>query len=122
MSDGGIATVLVLGVGGNVSQSSSRRCARDRRRSRIVAACISPISAGLYAGDVALLSPRADEAGFADWVADVCLREHVDGVFSGVEPVLLALAPHAASLRARGAARCSSRARRTCWRSGRTSC
>jgi carbamoyl-phosphate synthase large subunit len=101
MTRPGTATVLVLGVGGNVSQGIVKALRAGPTPVRIVAACISSLSAGLYAGDVALLSPRADAEGFVDWVADTCLREEVDGVFSGVEPVLLALAPHAGALRER---------------------
>lgn len=101
MSDGGAVTVLVLGVGGNVSQGIVKALRSGPTPVRIVAACISPLSTGLYAGDVALISPPADEQDFLEWVADVCLSEGVEGIFSGVEPVLLALAPHAASLRKR---------------------
>jgi carbamoyl-phosphate synthase large subunit len=95
------ATVLVLGVGGNVSQGIVKALRCGPTPVRIVAACISPLSAGLYAGDVALISPRADAADFVEWVAEVCLREGIAGIFSGVEPVLLALARQAASLRER---------------------
>lgn len=99
MNHGDAATVLVLGVGGNVSQGIVKALRSGRTPVRIVAACISPLSAGLYAGDVALISPRADEAGFVDWLLETCRREGVVGVFSGVEPVLLALATHAQRLR-----------------------
>ena len=101
MSSDTAVTVLVLGVGGNVSQGIVKALRSGPTPVRIVGACISPLSAGLYASDIALISPRADGADFVDWVADVCLREHVKAVFSGVEPVLLALAPRAASLRER---------------------
>jgi len=101
MSRAQTATVLVLGVGGNVSQGIVKALRCGPTPVRIVAACISPLSTGLYAGDVALISPRADATEFVEWVAEVCLREGVAGIFSGVEPVLLALARHAASLRER---------------------
>lgn len=99
MSHGEVATVLVLGVGGNVSQGIVKALRTGPSPVRIVAGCISPLSAGLYAGDVGLISPRADAPGFVDWVFETCREQGVDGVLSGVEPVLLALAPHADSLR-----------------------
>ena len=91
-------TVLVLGVGGQVSQGIVRALRHGSRPVRIVGACVSPLSTGLYVCDTALVSPNADEPGFVEWVADTCAREGVRAVLSGVEPVLDALAPHAREL------------------------
>lgn len=84
-------TVLVLGVGGNVSQGILKALARSALDCRVVAGCVSPLSLGLFRADRSYISPWASDSGFVDWVADVCEREGVDAVLSGVEPVLEAL-------------------------------
>jgi carbamoyl-phosphate synthase large subunit len=94
-------TVLVLGVGGHVSQGIVKALRHGTLPVRIVGACVSPLSTGLYLCDSAHVSPYADDAGFLDWVGALCERERVDAVLSGVEPVLDALAPYAGELRER---------------------
>lgn len=91
--------ILVLGVGGNVSQGIMKALALSSLRTRVVAACVDSGSAGLFAADAAYVSPPADDPGFAAWLVDTCRREGIDGVLSGVEPVLEALARDAEALR-----------------------
>jgi carbamoyl-phosphate synthase large subunit len=91
-------TVLVLGVGGNVSQGILKALAIAGLRCRVLAACVTAEAAGLYLADEALVSPYADDPGFVGWVTEVCARERVDAVLSGVEPVLAALAPAASEI------------------------
>lgn len=92
-------TVLVLGVGGQVSQGIVKALRHGSLPVRIVGGCVSPLSTGLYVCDSAVVSPYAHDPGFSEWVAGVCAREGVHAVLSGVEPVLDALAPHAGALR-----------------------
>jgi carbamoyl-phosphate synthase large subunit len=92
-------TVLVLGVGGNVSQGILKSLERSSLRCRVIAGCISPLSLGLYRADLSLITPRADEEAFSAWLEDVCRAEGVDAILSGAEPVLDALAPLATRLR-----------------------
>lgn len=99
-------TVLVLAVGGNVSQGILKALALSSLRTRVVAACISPLSLGLYSADRAYVSPRADDPEFMPWLLDVCSREGVAAVMSGAEPVLAALSPNAATIRERTGATC----------------
>lgn len=94
-----IITALVLGVGGNVSQGIVKALGLMDPSPRIVAACVSEHSAGLYLGDAAYISPYADDPGFIDWLFETCSREGVDVVLSGVEEVLEAIAPDASRLR-----------------------
>jgi carbamoyl-phosphate synthase large subunit len=98
--------VLVLGAGGNVSQGILKALALARLPCRVVTASITPFAAGLYRADRAYVSPSADDAGFVDWVIDVCERERVTAVLSGVEPVLSALARAAGVIRAGTGAVC----------------
>lgn len=83
--------ILVLGVGGNVSQGILTAIKSSHIPCRIVGACISEESLGLYFCDVAYISPYANEPTFVDWVADICNKEKIDIVFSGVEENVLAL-------------------------------
>jgi carbamoyl-phosphate synthase large subunit len=94
-------TALVLGVGGNVSQGILKALELSDLRLRVVGACVSHLSAGLYTTDRAYVSPAAADPDFPQWLFDVCERERVDVVLSGVEPVLSGLSEHAGALRER---------------------
>ncbi len=83
--------ILVLGVGGNVSQGILTAIKSCNMPCRIVGACISEESLGLYFCDVAYISPYANDPNFVDWVADICNKERIDIVFSGVEENVMAL-------------------------------
>jgi carbamoyl-phosphate synthase large subunit len=91
--------VLVLGVGGNVSQGILKAIAASTLPCRVIGACISPMSMGLYTVDRALISPQAKDASFVDWLMRTCRNERADAVLSGVEPVLEVLSANAARLR-----------------------
>lgn len=99
-------TVLVLGVGGNVSQGILKAISISSLPTRVLGACISPLSLGLYRVDGAYVSPPASDAGFVPWLRDLCEREGVDAVLSGVEPVLDVLSREAPALRERTGAVC----------------
>jgi len=92
--------VLVLGVGGNVSQGILKALAIGRIPCRVVAACTHPRSFGLYTVDRAYVSPPADAAHFTEWVLETCRKERIHAVMSGVEPVLASLAREASRIRA----------------------
>ncbi len=83
--------VLLLGLGGNVSQGILKALRISSLPIRVVGACVSSHSSGLYAADRALLSPLAADPGFADWLTETCRDEGVDVVLSGAEPVLAVL-------------------------------
>jgi len=89
-------TILLLGMGGNVSQGILKAIrnygfAKEQVEVKIVGACISAASAGLYMCDKACLSPYASDSGFVDWVIEVCNREQVDMILTGVEENIIAL-------------------------------
>lgn len=90
--------MLVLGVGGNVSQGILKALAGGTLPLRVLAGCIDPLSLGLYVADRSFLTPRADDPTFVPWLEGVCADEGVDAVLSGSEPVLEALSVHAARL------------------------
>lgn len=99
-------TALVLGVGGNVSQGILKALARSPLSCRVIGACVSPLSAGLYTVDRAYVSPRADDPGFVAWLIATCRKEGVQAILSGVEPVLTALALHAPKIQQESGAIC----------------
>lgn len=86
--------MLLLGVGGNVSQGilkAIRNYDFGNKKINVIGACISPDSVGLYMCDKAMLCPYASEAGFVDWVIEVCNRENIQIVLTGVEENIIAL-------------------------------
>ncbi len=87
-------SVLVLGVGGNVSQGILKALAISSLRCRVIGACISATAFGLYTVHRAYVCPRADDPTFISWILRVCREERIDAILSGVEPVLDALVPH----------------------------
>jgi carbamoyl-phosphate synthase large subunit len=95
-----------LGVGGNVSQGILKALELGSLSCRVIGACISPLSLGLYTTDAAYVSPRADDTSFLPWVVDLCEREAVDAILSGAEPVLTALSAHAPEIRDQTGAVC----------------
>lgn len=99
-------TILVLGVGGNVSQGILKALACSSLDCRVVAACTSAAAFGLYCVDSAWVSPRADSPEFLQWLEGVCREESVDAILSGVEPVLDVLALHRERIRQRTGAVC----------------
>jgi carbamoyl-phosphate synthase large subunit len=98
--------VLVLGVGGNVSQGILKALAVSKLSCRIIGACINPLSFGLYTVDQAYISPPASDPTFIDWLIQLCEAEQVHAILSGVEPVLTALASDAERIREQTGAVC----------------
>lgn len=92
--------LLVLGVGGNVSQGILKALALSKLSCRVIGACVSSLSFGLYTVDKAYISPYADDPSFLDWLINLCRRENVAGILSGVEPILKVLACHAQVIQA----------------------
>jgi len=99
-------TVLVLGAGGNVSQGILKALACSALDCRVIGACISATAAGLYTADAAYVSPGARSPDFLPWLLDVCAKEHVHAVLSGVEVVLDVLVENQSEIRAKTGAIC----------------
>ena len=96
-----MVNVLVLGVGGNVSQGIIKALRRSKMDLCIIGACISPFSVGLYMCDEAYLSPYADDGCFIDWLIDLCNRRNVDIILTGAEEIIRKIAEHINELRHR---------------------
>ena len=67
-----IIKILLLGVGGNVSQGILTALRHSNLNCRIIGACVSPESLGLFFCDKAYISPYANDPKFIDWVGEVC--------------------------------------------------
>lgn len=87
-------TVLVLAVGGNVSQGILKSLARAATPYRVLGADVSPHQMGLHTVDRAFVSPWAADEAFLPRLLEICKAEPVDAILSGAEPVLMALARH----------------------------
>lgn len=86
--------ILLLGVGGNVSQGIMTALRQSVLDCEIIGACVSAESLGLFFCDKAYISPYANEPEFIGWVSDICSKENIDLVLSGVEENLVALESH----------------------------
>ena len=84
--------VLVLGVGGNVSQGILKALRASDLDLRVIGACISPMSSGLYMCDEAYISPYANDEHFIGWLTDLCNKKGIDIVLTGVEENIRAIA------------------------------
>ena len=91
--------VLVLGVGGNVSQGILKALAASNLDYRVTGACIDTEALGLYLCDAAYISPSASEGIFISWLIDVCRNERVDIILTGVEEIIDRLVWEAEAIR-----------------------
>jgi len=86
--------ILVLGAGGNVSQGiikALRNADFSGRKVKITGACISADSVGLFFCDSAAVSPYAKEEAFLPWLVEICNREKIQMVLTGVEENIMAV-------------------------------
>lgn len=88
MSDGRTLNVLVLAVGGNVSQGILKALHRSSLSCRVIGADISPQQFGLYTTDASYVGPWAHAENFISWLEERCNKESVDVVLTGAEAVL----------------------------------
>lgn len=98
--------VLVIAVGGNVSQGILKALRRSSVPCRVIGTDISPLQFGLFTVDRAYIGPWAHEAGFLEWLYGLCRAESVDVILTGAEPVLRALCAHKESIESETGALC----------------
>lgn len=83
--------ILLLGVGGNVSQGILKALRESALNLYVVGACVSKYSSGLYLCDEALISPYANSDLFIPWVINTCNSKHIDMIMTGVEENIIVL-------------------------------
>lgn len=76
---------LILGVGGNVSQGIIKAIRKSDLNVKIIGACVSAESLGLYMCDEAYISPYASDQKFIPWLINICNDLSIDIVLTGVE-------------------------------------
>lgn len=84
--------VLLLGVGGNVTQGILKAIRRAPIDTEVIGACISPLSSGLYMCDEAIISPYAADNDFLPWLVEICNSRNIDIIMTGVEENICAIA------------------------------
>ena len=91
--------VLVLGVGGNVSQGIIKALKKTELPVKIFGACICEFSKGLYMCDEGYLCPYANDEKFIPWVIEFCNEHKIDIIFTGVEENIIELAKNEERIR-----------------------
>jgi carbamoyl-phosphate synthase large subunit len=83
-------TVLVTGAGGGVGQGiiKSLKLINDLEI-KIIAADMSNLAAGIYAGDVSRIVPSAAADGYLESICKIFIEESVDYYFAGTDVELL---------------------------------
>jgi len=84
--------ILILGLGGNVSQGILKAVKMANLNCKIFGACVNSSSVGLYFCDTAYISPYAHSKDFMPWLIELCNKEHIDVVLTGVEEIILKIA------------------------------
>lgn len=70
--------ILILGMGGNVSQGILKAIKKSKINCKIIGACISEESFGLFFCDDAYISPYSNSDEFIPWLIDICNKEKID--------------------------------------------
>lgn len=84
--------ILVLGVGGNVSQGIVKAIRMSNLNCKILGACVSEDAPGLYMCDKAYISPYASSIDFIEWLIKICNSEKIDLIMTGVEEIIFTIA------------------------------
>lgn len=98
--------VLVLAVGGNVSQGILKALAASSFGCRVIGADINELQMGLYTVDAGYIAPHAADPFFIEWLVDLCLKERVHVILTGCEPILRVLTLHKDAIEERTQALC----------------
>lgn len=98
--------VLVIGVGGNVSQGILKALELSKVNCKVIGACVSPLSLGLYTTDESYICPPANDPLFYQWLIDLCIDKKINAIFSGVEEVLSALSKYSNEILIKSGAVC----------------
>lgn len=94
-----MTTVLVTGVGGGVGQGILKCLRRITDiELKIITADMSPLAAGLYSGDLAVISPAYNSPDYVERIIEICKREAVDYFFPGTDVELMPCAENAARI------------------------
>jgi carbamoyl-phosphate synthase large subunit len=101
--------LLVIAVGGNVSQGILKALSYCSIPHRVVGVDISAAQFGLYTVERGYVGPWSNDPAFVDWLIDLCKKESIHAILTGAEPVVRVLAENKAIIEAAtGAVSCVS--------------
>ena len=83
--------VLVLGISGNVSQGILKAIRQSNMECRIIGACVNVNTVGDLWCDAVYESPYANSVAFIPWLVELCNKENISILLTGVEENLLAI-------------------------------
>lgn len=86
--------ILVLGISGNVSQGILKALRLSNLTCKIIGACVNTGTVGDLWCDGVYDIPYAVDVSFISCLIDICNKEEIDIVLTGVEENLLAMAEH----------------------------
>jgi len=77
--------ILILGAGGNVSQGIIRTILNSGLKCKLITACVSERAFGFYMSNKSYISPYANDANFIPWLIEICNKEAIEIILTGVE-------------------------------------
>lgn len=77
--------ILILGAGGNVSQGLIRTLLASGLNYKLIGACVSKHALGFYLSDKSYISPYAKDKEFIPWLINICNKENIEIILTGVE-------------------------------------
>ncbi len=90
-----VPTILITGGGTAIAQGILKGLTQTAMKTRAVIADISPLAAGLYAGDKAYIVPKFSDTAYIPKIIEICKLEGVEAVFVGLDPELELFAQNA---------------------------
>ncbi len=91
--------ILLLGMSGNVTQGINSVIKTSGIDAKIIGACVNKDSNGKYITDKFYLSPYANDNNFIPWLIEICNKEEINLVLSGVEENIFAISNNIAKLK-----------------------
>ncbi len=61
-------------------------------KGKVIASDMSELAPAIYEADKYYIVPKITEAGYIDFIMDICVKEKIDGVLSLIDPELSLLA------------------------------
>ncbi|TSC97262.1 MAG: carbamoyl-phosphate synthase large subunit, partial [Candidatus Peregrinibacteria bacterium Greene1014_49] len=87
-------TVLVTGAGAGIGQSILKALHHSKIKTRVIAADMNPLAAGMYRCDAAYIIPPVQDPGYIKKLQQICSAEHVELLLIGTDVELPVLAKH----------------------------
>jgi carbamoyl-phosphate synthase large subunit len=83
-----VPTICITGAGTAIAQGILKGLSHTGLRARIITTDMSPLAAGLYAGDASYLMPKYSDKKYIPKIIEICKKEKVAILFVGLDPEL----------------------------------